>query len=1579
LFRELCSKFKPKLFILISGILTLFLLGFLFFNLNRLNRNMDETKRTHDYLQDCDTAGHLIRKGSDILTNSVERYVITGNLVFRDRYFHEAKRDKNREAGLEKVRDFPNAEILRRDLNEAMRYSVELMSLEYHAMRLISTDADLASPNCPQEIRDYVLTEEEKNASPEARKEMACNIVFSLNYLTYKDHIYSSIDRSLQDAEVFLNQYRTSLTERYKVLYFYQLCTYAGFFLSLLVLVTFLILQRGRANAFLRKVLDNIPMLFSIKDARSERYVDCNIAFARYACRDTVAEVIGNTDAQIFDEVTANHFVEDDRKTLSGDVTNSFFENTLDAHGKPCSFLTTKLKISDMDGNTCLLGMSQDVTEAMEKQRSNEAIAEALLALQSYDAVSHPQKVIEVIRKRLNADFCHLIRFDVATNEAVVEPDCHAHLDPTTPCELVVAPLNDFRYFTRHSGPLEPFEIEEKAPLEILRMYAVLDAQTGEWQPTTTYSMPVNREGTLFGTLAIGYAMRRALSQFEKEFIETSVKILENALERQKTYSDLSAANARINREYDFVNSIFDIMPIPCVIKDVGNDFRCMRCNDAYAKLFQKPLSEIVDLNSADLFTPEIAQRLRAADQEAVRENKMIFEELVCTFPDGVEHTFLYRRGPMSLPDGRLVLFCVAEDITELRRQTDKVLQINERLQGEYQRAVNAEEAETFFAKSLKSILAMPPDQDAITPSIKEVGEYIGADRCFIYYRITDDEEKTGWELTYEWCGEGIEKKFKSKTDVDMFPDVCEALEHGEDFLATDIRSIHPVTCAWLQAQKVQSIIITPLRDENGSVFGFIGFDFVLNAQEQFSERIIRSVHEAADVILICRERNKRQATVFKAVAEEKLRSEIFESAAIPLLLFKPDGTIVTANSAALKAFGGSLSEVIGCKCHDFVCQLENRPVECPLRHPERSSQTFLLHRRDGQYFAIKTQTIRDDKGDPLYILECAVDMTETHELHENAEAIAQSLLALQSRNVISSPIQVLNIIRRRLGANTVYLAQYDRKTGVAFLNPEYTLLDNGETLAGRAEAGLDDLASFLDRLKDEGICEFEGSSRSLIRKAYVKRSPGINIPPSETIVMVPLKVRGESWGNLSITYAKQRRLGERDKDFFIRCREVLEAALERKLNDDDLHAALDKEIAAEKAKSFFFSSVSHDIRTPLNAIIGYSELLIGGISDEQERANALSAISTSGQTLLQLINDVLDLSKLEADRMVITPVLTDVRELASSVLHTFDVSVMNKPIMLKEEYGSLPLLEVDPQRIRQILFNLIGNAVKYTKRGEICVRASFRQDIGDENGVLVISVSDTGCGIADEDKEKLVNPFVQAGVDAKIKGTGLGLAICKQLAARMGGHFSFVSELGKGSTFALELRDVKCVERTPESQKKVASGQELIRLEMKREADIRKAFDTRAKSVAEQKPETRKDAKGNAPAPASVPEPGLKKQFHVLIADDVALNLSVLKALLARIGVRDVVKAVNGADAWDKIQATGKPFDIVLTDIWMPEMDGKEFVARVRADKHFADLPVYAVTADIEAQKDFVEHGFTGLLLKPVTIDKISGIFLKD
>ena len=388
-----------------------------------------------------------------------------------------------------------------------------------------------------------------------------------------------------------------------------------------------------------------------------------------------------------------------------------------------------------------------------------------------------------------------------------------------------------------------------------------------------------------------------------------------------------------------------------------------------------------------------------------------------------------------------------------------------------------------------------------------------------------------------------------------------------------------------------------------------------------------------------------------------------------------------------------------------------------------------------------------------------------------------------------------------------------------------------------------------------------------------------------------------------------------------------------------ELEKALERARVAEQSRSMFFSNVSHDIRTPLNAIIGYTELLLGGMDDPEDRRKALLGISTSGQTLLQLINDVLDLSKLESGKMAINKELTDVRELVSSVIQSVDVTVKNRDVELKEEYGDLPFLEVDPQRIRQILFNLVGNAVKFTEYGEICVRAAFKRNNGDaENGVFTLSVADTGCGIADEDKPIVMDPFVQLGNSAKIKGTGLGLPICKQLAASMGGQLTFVSELGKGSTFTLELYDVRCADRLPES---AAAGQ----------------------GGVVQNGKTGEERK-------------LSKQFHLLIADDVPLNLSVLKALLNKIGVNDLETAIDGEDAWEKIRTSDRPFDFVFTDIWMPKMNGRELVEKIREDDRFASLPVYAVTADVEEQKSFSERGFTGVLLKPLTIDKLSALF---
>lgn len=214
------------------------------------------------------------------------------------------------------------------------------------------------------------------------------------------------------------------------------------------------------------------------------------------------------------------------------------------------------------------------------------------------------------------------------------------------------------------------------------------------------------------------------------------------------------------------------------------------------------------------------------------------------------------------------------------------------------------------------------------------------------------------------------------------------------------------------------------------------------------------------------------------------------------------------------------------------------------------------------------------------------------------------------------------------------------------------------------------------------------------------------------------------------------------------------------------------------------------------------------------------------------------------------------------------------------------------------------------------------------------------------------MNPFVQAK-DVGAQGTGLGLAICKQLAESMGGQLSFDSELGKGSIFTIELYGVKTVEAIPRAESGVAAEAETSREQTPGDD----------KPVAEEMRGAR----------------NMKEDTRIMIVDDVPLNLAVLKALLAKNGIRNVETAVDGQDAWNKLLASEKPFDLILTDMWMPKMDGKALVAKIRAEERFAGLPVYAVTADIEEKKTFAEHGFNGVLLKPLTIEKLSNMFNKN
>ena len=394
---------------------------------------------------------------------------------------------------------------------------------------------------------------------------------------------------------------------------------------------------------------------------------------------------------------------------------------------------------------------------------------------------------------------------------------------------------------------------------------------------------------------------------------------------------------------------------------------------------------------------------------------------------------------------------------------------------------------------------------------------------------------------------------------------------------------------------------------------------------------------------------------------------------------------------------------------------------------------------------------------------------------------------------------------------------------------------------------------------------------------------------------------------------------------------ELLQAVIEREQaakHAAELEDALERARAAEKARSMFFSIVSHDIRTPLNAILGYSELLQYGIRSEEERDVALQSIRASGTTLLQLVNDVLDLAKMDSGKMTLLPEPVRLSRLTDEVFASFRLAAAEQGIDLVNRTDPVPTVLLDEHRFRQILFNLVGNAVKFTPHGSVTVSASY----SDAN--LEVAVSDTGCGIPPDMLTRILDPFVQV-LDPthsgdRIRGTGLGLSICKSLVEAMGGKLVVESELGKGSTFRLLIPGV--------------------------------AVGTEEPTAAAEKP-------------ASVPKP----PSRVLIVDDSPVNRAVLTAFLRRAGVAVIDHAGDGAEALAKLDAAaqaGEPYELVLSDLWMPNVNGIELVEKLRADARFGRLPVFAVTADTEFQRDARNELFTGVLLKPLTYEKLLEIF---
>jgi signal transduction histidine kinase/CheY-like chemotaxis protein/HPt (histidine-containing phosphotransfer) domain-containing protein len=396
--------------------------------------------------------------------------------------------------------------------------------------------------------------------------------------------------------------------------------------------------------------------------------------------------------------------------------------------------------------------------------------------------------------------------------------------------------------------------------------------------------------------------------------------------------------------------------------------------------------------------------------------------------------------------------------------------------------------------------------------------------------------------------------------------------------------------------------------------------------------------------------------------------------------------------------------------------------------------------------------------------------------------------------------------------------------------------------------------------------------------------------------------------------------------------RELHFVDLQRRAAVAALGAARDAAHAANQAKSAFLANMSHEIRTPMTAIIGYADMMLDPGQEASERLNNVNVVRRNAEHLLAIINDVLDVSKIEAGQLVVESISCSPSQIIGEVASMMRVRATERKIEFQVKLdGPMPrTIQSDPTRLRQILLNLVGNAIKFTDSGSVLLSAKLLDPANAPRPRLQFDVIDTGIGIGSDAVGRLFQPFQQAetSTSRRFGGTGLGLTISKRLAQSLGGDITVESNLGRGSHFALTI------ETGP------LAGVQMM-------DDCTEAFGARHEPVAA----------------------SLRLSGRILLAEDGVDNRQLLAKYLTSAGA-EVTTAEDGKIAVEKtIEAmeTRKPFDLILMDMRMPELDGYGATAKLRGRGFRGPIVALTAHAMAEDREKCIRSGCTDYLTKPV------------
>ncbi|MBB4211710.1 ATP-binding protein [Rhodothalassium salexigens] len=634
----------------------------------------------------------------------------------------------------------------------------------------------------------------------------------------------------------------------------------------------------------------------------------------------------------------------------------------------------------------------------------------------------------------------------------------------------------------------------------------------------------------------------------------------------------------------------------------------------------------------------------------------------------------------------------------------------------------------------------------------------------------------------------------------------------------------------------------------------------------------------------------------------------LFQDMQEAAVLADPDRRIVRTNAAAEALFGYAAHELAGQRTavlyaneDDFLEQGRRRFN--PSAKPSHEGYRIAYRRKDGSTFPSETigSTLRDETGAILGYLGIVRDLSEQsrieaclHDLYavstdqqQGPTARIDAMLALGC-DFFGLPLGIVSRIEDRV-YTVAHVAAADPGPGVG------DQFDLGQTYCWHTLAA-DDVVAF----------DHAGNSE-------ITGHPCYRTFQLETYIGIPLLVDGVRHGTLNFSgwQPRSQPFSDSDREFMRLFARWIAFEISAQRAFRQIEAARARAEAADSTKSRFLATMSHELRTPITGVLGMIDLL--ETTDLQtEQAGYVRQIRECTQGLLALLNDVLDLSKIEADQLSLELVPTDVTALVRSVVATFSAAAAQKGVAIEVRAPAASLLvETDPTRLRQILLNLLSNAVKFTPHGQVTVALDLAETAA-ATAWLRLSVRDQGPGIPADQQEKIFEAFQQADptVARRYGGTGLGLAISRRLARALDGDISVSSVPGQGATFSVAL-SVPLVD-----------------------SDI-------AMAPAE--------ASAQAHRAPALPEPGQTRPLRLLVAEDNSVNAMLLDAMLGRLGHRVTIVG-DGVAAVE--EATGlETYDAAIFDLQMPLMDGEQAARRIRAaGDPISRLPILALTADMVA-----------------------------